>query len=269
VDVLLGLAWLDGAAQAFAELDPADLIFFAAITALGMFVYAFAGFGSGLLCIPLLALRLEAETFVPAFLLCMFLINARLVYKARGHVQWAHVSWLLAGAALAAPLGVYLLKVVSTGTISVVVGALAISLGLMYLVGIKVPIGSDRLTRLGLGGVSGMLAGMSSAGGPPVVIYALAREWPKDRFRGSLMAYFLCLAVFVIAMYVVGGYFTAEAMGYAASGFVPMVLAAVLGSWLKTRTDEKRFRTLVLWLLILVGVIGVGNSLFLIVNGEW
>lgn len=251
----LNLDWLAGMAP--------DLVFFAVVSMVGMFVYGFAGFASGLLCIPILGLRLETETFIPAFQVCVFLINLRLVYSARGHVQWPHVGWLLAGAAAAAPIGVYLLKVMPTSVITFVVGLLAISLGIMYLSGVKVPIGAGRPTRLVLGGCSGLLAAMCSAGGPPVVIYALARGWPKDRFRSSLMAYFMCLGVFVLLMYIGVGMYTKEALSLAASGLVPMSLAAVAGTWLKTRTNEKRFRSVVLWLLILVGVIGVSKDIFL------
>jgi len=245
-----------------ADLVASDLFFFAAVTMVGMFVYGFAGFASGLLCIPILGLRLEAATFIPAFLLCVCLINLRLVYASRGHVQWPHVGWLLAGAAAAAPFGVYLLKVMPTSVITLVVGLLAISLGIMYLSGVNVPINASRPTRLILGGASGLLAAMSSAGGPPVVIYALARKWPKDRFRSSLMAYFMCLGVVVLLMYLGTGMYTKEALSFAASGFFPMAVAAVGGTWLKTRTDENRFRAVVLWLLILVGLIGVSKGFF-------
>ncbi len=43
----------------------------------------------------------------------------------------------------------------------------------------------------GAGGVSGLLAGLVGIGGPPLVLYAALRNWPKERFRAFLWASFL------------------------------------------------------------------------------
>lgn len=238
-----------------------ELLFFATVAAAGMFVHGFAGFAAGLLCIPLMGLRLEAELYVPAFGICVFLVNLGLLGKARGHVDWRHVGGLLLGAVPLVPIGVLLLKVAPTGVIVAVVSLMALFLGIMYLSGVNVPIGRGWPSRLGLGGLSGFLVGMTGAGGPPVVVYAIAQGWAKERFRGTLMAYFMCIGIATLVFWALNGVFTKAAFTYSAVALVPMILAGAAGTWLKTKTDEKRFRAIILWLLIAVGVVGLAKGM--------
>jgi len=115
-------------------------------------------------------------------------------------------------------------------------------------------------TQLIVGLCSGVLGGASTAGGPPVVFYALARGWKRDKFRATLMVYFLILAVFAIAMFGARGMITKTVLTYVGVAIVPMFLASRVGIWLKQRTDEQRFRLVILLIVTLTGSIGLGKS---------
>jgi uncharacterized membrane protein YfcA len=91
--------------------------------------------------------------------------------------------------------------------------------------------------------------------GPPVVVYALSREWPKDTFRNSLLAYLLCLAATAAVSYTSLGMVNSHLLSLSATGLLPALAARHLGVWPKGRINESTFRLVVFITVIAVGVI--------------
>ncbi len=102
-----------------------------------------------------------------------------------------------------------------------------------------------------------MLGGSISESGPPVVVYGLSRDWAKDVFRSSLLAYFLCLAAAAAISYAVLGMIHSWLLELALVGVLPALAAAYLGVWLKQRISEPAFRLAVLATVIAVGIVGL------------
>ena len=141
--------------------------------------------------------------------------------------------------------------------VQAVVGFAGSLFALLFLARVRVRLGEGMPAQFGVGFLSGLLGGSISESGPPVVIYALSREWAKDVFRTTLLAYFLVLAIVAAVSYAALDMLDRWTVTAAAVALVPTVCAAALGVRIKRRLEEKHFRYLVLGTIMLVSVLGL------------
>jgi len=230
---------------------------FAAIASLGMLVQSTVGFAGSLVAIPLFALFLSPREAVPAYCFTMLAVNLFLVCEGRRHVAWRSVRGLLIGGLPGVPIGALALKHLPVHVIGAAISLITLVFGLLFLSRVRVRFPAHPLTEPSLGLLSGMLGGSISESGPPVVVYALSREWPKDTFRSSLLAYFLCLAATAAVSYLSLGMVNRRLLTLSGCGLLPALAAGHLGVWLKERINERTFRLAVLATVIAVGVTGL------------
>lgn len=238
-----------------------DLAVFGAIAGLGLLVQSIVGFAGSLVAIPLLALFMSPRDAVPAYCFTMLTVNIFLVCEGRRHVAWRAVGGLLAGGLPGVPVGAYALKYLPVHIIGAVISIVTMAFGLLFLAKVRIRFPAHPLTVPSIGLLSGVLGGSISESGPPVVVYALTREWPKDVFRSSLLAYFLCLGITAAVSYLVLGMVHQRHLWLWAAGVVPGLATAHLGVWLKQRINEQTFRLTVLITIIAVGVLGLAKHL--------
>jgi uncharacterized membrane protein YfcA len=230
---------------------------FAGIAGLGMLVQSTVGFAGSLVAIPLFALFMSPREAVPAYCFTMLAVNIFLVCEGRRHVEWRSVRSLLIGGLPGVPIGALALKHLPTHIIGAAISIITLVFGILFLSRVRVRFPVHPLTEPSIGLLSGMLGGSISESGPPVVVYALSREWPKDVFRSSLLAYFLCLAVTAAVSYTTLGMVNSHLLKLSATGLLPALAAGHLGVWLKDRINERNFRLAVLVTVIAVGVVGL------------
>lgn len=101
---------------------------------------------------------------------------------------------------------------------------------------------------------AGVMHGIFVTGGP-LLVYVLSRsELGKSAFRSTLAVVWVILDVFLIATYVVGGRITTDTL-FTAAPLVPLLIVAVmLGEWAHRQFDERRFRIVVMTMLLAIGV---------------
>lgn len=230
---------------------------FAAIASLGMLVQSTVGFAGSLVAIPLFALFMSPREAVPAYCFTMLAVNLFLVCEGRRHVEWRSVRSLLIGGLPGVPIGAYALKNLPVHVIGAAISIITLIFGILFLSRVRVRFPVHPLTEPSIGLLSGVLGGSISESGPPVVVYALSREWPKDVFRSSLLAYFLCLATTAAVSYTSLGMVNSHSLTLSACGLLPALAVAHVGLWLKQRINESTFRLAVLVTVIAVGITGL------------
>ena len=236
-----------------------DLIYFACVASLGVFVFSFAGFAGALTAVPLLAIRLDPIEFVPPLAMCVQLMNCRMTWESRHDIHWGQIRYILGGCAVGIPIGVLLLRVVPGVWMGLAISMLAVCVGVLFMRKVEIPLPATIPVRLGVGLMSGVLGGAATAAGPPVVFYALARGWARDRFRATLLAYFLFLGITSICLYAAQGMVGRRTFEFVLAGALPMYLASRFGVWLKHRTDEARFRRAILCIVTGTGLLGIAE----------
>lgn len=234
------------------ELAPAIILVLAAFT------FSFAGFGFPWVALPLLSLVMplrEAIIFHYPFVLALVFYHA---WRYRGHLAWRRHLPLLMGAAAGMPLGVWLLLVLPEAGMrkgmAVFVALSVVALGRDWGGRLARKVSSTPWGGAAIGVLSGWLQGAYAIGGPPVVLYIMARAQSPQEVKGFLGVYFTFICVVTAAIYAANGLFTAHWFKMSLYYSPAVLIGAVAGAWAFSRVGKQWFRRIVLGLLLAAAV---------------
>ncbi len=111
----------------------------------------------------------------------------------------------------------------------------------------------ERLAGPCVGLAAGMLNGVSTVNGPPLVMYLVSLGLKKDEFVGAYGLIALCGAVPLFLSYIAVGVLGPQEMVLSTLALAPALLGLALGERLRRIIDADRFRQLLLWALMLLG----------------
>jgi uncharacterized membrane protein YfcA len=215
-------------------------------------VRGITGFGGAMVMSPPLALLLGPRLTVPVVLLLESVVAAPMLVQTRAQVNWRMVGAILLGACAFVPVGVLALVALEPTVIRRAIAITVIVFALVLLRGWRYT-GRPRLgTSLGLGAVSGGMLGMTSIGGPPVILYLLSGPDTIQTTRANLTLYVTVTSLVGIFMLWLHGVFDAAAWRTSLWLAPPYYLGLVGGVRVFPRVSETRFRHLTLLLLIVV-----------------
>lgn len=100
---------------------------------------------------------------------------------------------------------------------------------------------------------AGALSGAFSTAGPPALVYATLRGWPKDAFRANLQVFFLVSSSLSLVGFVATGIVTVDTARANVTLLPALILGGFVGHKLSGRVDPVRFRKGVLIGLWLMG----------------
>ena len=223
-----------------------------AIAVVAGVVRGITGFGGALVMTPPLALLFGPALAVPVALLLESVAAAPMLVHTRRQVRWGTIGPTLATACATVPLGVYVLATADPQALRRAIAAIVIVFSLLLLFGWRYA-GRQRIaTSIGLGALSGTMAGATSIGGPPVILYLLSGPDPVATTRANLT-----LFVAVTSLAAIVALWAAGVLG-AAAAWTGLLLAPgyyaglVAGTRAFARFNDARFRRFTLFLLIAV-----------------
>jgi len=215
-------------------------------------VRGITGFGGALVMTPPLALLFGPAIAVPVALLLESVVAAPMLVHTRRQVRWRAIGPILVTACLTAPLGGYILATADPQTLRRAIAAIVIAFCLLLLAGWRYQ-GRQRIaTSVALGALSGAMAGATSIGGPPVILYLLSGPDPVDITRANLTLFVAVTSLAaIIALWANGVLGTGAAWTglVLAPGYYGGLIA---GTRLFLRFNDLRFRRFTLLLMIVV-----------------
>ncbi len=218
-----------------------------------IFTQSLAGFGAGLIAMPLLIGLIGLETATPTFALLAQTSGLLLILHYRQQLNFRTVWRLLLMSFVGIPIGVWLSGVVQPDLAAFILGIITIGYAVYSLLGMSVP----RLSQhwaFGFGFLSGLLGGGYNMGGPPLVIYGTSQRWPPGEFRSNMPSVFFLSGFVTIASHFSQGNVTSEVLQYFALLLPVLFSAMFLGFYLDRYIKPEPFRRGVLVLLILLGI---------------
>ncbi|NLP05441.1 sulfite exporter TauE/SafE family protein [Candidatus Fermentibacteria bacterium] len=228
----------------------------------GAFVQGVTGSAFSLLSLPLLTLIAPAAEAVPVLSVFGLAVNLMVLLSApRAARPLRFLPLYVTGLVFTLP-GILLLEVLPDRPVRLVVGVLVLATALACLAGrgASKP-GHERLALALIGIASGLMNGLTTFSGPPVIVFLAGTGAERDEFRANLSLYFLILNVFMVPMLVSRGLLTPALWGDIAR-LAPFVLAGSLGgSLVARRIDRVLFRRMVLVLLASLGLMAVAMAL--------
>jgi len=228
-------------------------VFGAGVLAVAYFVRGVAGFGSGLIAIPLLALMLPLTIVVPLVVFLDYVASASHGLKDRAHIQWHQILPLLPFSALGVLTGLYLFKAVDTVMLAHALGVFVLLYALYTLVSKDSEGKASGLWAIPAGSLGGLVGTLFGTGGPFYVVYLKHRGLPKTQFRATFATVFLMDGAGRLAGYLAGGYFDRDWILLAAMSLPLMVTGLYLGGHVHTNISQRSFQVAVSMLLVVSG----------------
>jgi uncharacterized membrane protein YfcA len=218
------------------------------------FVRGVAGFGSGLIAIPLLALVLPLTLVVPLVVFLDYVASASHGLKDRASIQWRQIFPLLPFTAVGVLAGLYLFKTIDQVLLANALGVFVLLYALYTLLVKNGDGNASALWAVPAGALGGMVGTLFGTGGPFYVVYLKHRGLPKTQFRATFATIFLIDGAGRLTGYLAGGYFDREWLVLAAASLPIMAIGLYLGGHVHTNISQRNFQVAVSVLLIVSGI---------------
>jgi uncharacterized membrane protein YfcA len=245
-------------------LSPLQAIFCAVVVIAGFAVRGGAGFGGGVVTVPLLVLVLPIQLIVPVMTTLNFLASIRHGVRDRRMIQWRDIKRLMPAAFLGVGLGLYLFKAVDARPLSRALGVFVIFYAIYMLATAgRLPQVAERWAKplaavMGAGaGLVGTLFG--GAAGPLFVIYLNTQRLSKDQFRATMTAIMMGMSVARIGGYASLGFLDLGGLKYLAAAIPLMLVGGYLGDLIVRHIDQRRFERV-------LGVVLIGSGVVLLLK---
>ena len=223
----------------------------------GGVIRGYSGFGSSMFWVTSVSLVVPPVEIVPTIYMLEVLASAHLLRRAWGEVDWRSVRWMLAGALLATPAGIYLLATLPAAPMRVAISLVVLGAVAVLWRGARSERRLGPGVTLATGAVSGLINGATSAGGPPAVLYYLASPVGAAAMRASLIAYLLGTDVLATGFAAAEGLITRDVLLRSAAFFAVVLAGLALGQRRFIETKPESFRRFVLVLLGALALAGL------------
>jgi uncharacterized membrane protein YfcA len=238
----------------FGEIEFSTILILLCISMVGGAVRGFAGFGAGLIIMPVASAIIDPKIAVATFLAVDFFVALPLVPSAMKKCDWPTVTPTAIAAFVAIPSGTYVL--IHTDPLILrwcISGAIILMLGLL-ISGWRYQ-GRPRLPiSVGVGGIAGFLSGTAQIPGPPVVTYWMSGPFAVATIRANLITFFFLESISGFIVYIYSGLFTHKVLILIAI-LAPIYATALwIGASLHSSASEKSYRT-VAYVLIAIAAL--------------
>jgi uncharacterized membrane protein YfcA len=229
-----------------------DLLYVLTVLLLAYFVRGISGFGSGLIAVPLLALKYPLTQVVPFMLVTDLSAAAMIGGVHLRHMERGEIRRLLPPSLLGVAVGTTLLVALPAGTLLAILAGLILLFALRFIFmrpGPFTPISPHWAYPAALTG--GAVSALFGTGGPPYVIYLSHRLRDKGSLRATLSGLFFLEGLIRIVALLLVGLLLHIQIWLPALAAIPVVVAAlVTGSHIHTRLSDTQMQRLVGWLLL-------------------
>jgi uncharacterized membrane protein YfcA len=223
------------------------------VVLLAYWVRGMAGFGSGLIAVPLLTLMWPVTLVVPIVVALDYLGSALQGMGNADRVAWREQGALIPLMIVGVAFGIWALATVPTTVLARVLGGFVIA----YAIYQMLPLPELRASRAAatycgfLGGLVGTLFG---TGGPFYVIYLNLRGLDRIVFRATFAMNFLIDGGVRLAAFVGAGLYSRQTLGYLLAA-VPVAGAGLfVGGRIQTGFSPRAFQIVIRLLLLTSGV---------------
>jgi len=233
------------------------------LSLVGSFVAASAGFGFGIILVGALQFFMQPVELVSLIMILICVSSTLRVIETRKIAHRGRAVRFIIFALLGVPLGVALLKYLNPVLMKRYMN-LALLAGIFMLAySMKGPrplrIENRQMVKIleaFVGFVSGFLSGSCSLPGPPIVMWGVLNGWGKIEMHAALARFFFAIVVFSLINLSINGVYSRSTISVSLA-LIPAVFAGFkMGTWVRDRITEMKFRLYVLAFLSLSGLTG-------------
>ena len=223
---------------------------------LATFVQRVCGFGMGIVAIVILPYLIGSHTTTAAYTNMLSAISSVwIAWRFRESARFRLIVPILAGSFLATFMTVRLSRGASFDVLEKILGVVLVLLSVYFLffkgkISIRPCFKNGFLT----GACGGVLNGLFSTGGPPVVLYLLGTTEGHTAYLATIQAYFAFNNTYAVCIRLLNGQITAGIMPGFFGGLLGMALGVFFGGKLEKVIPEEMFLKLIYILMAFSGV---------------
>ena len=221
----------------------------------------FTGFGFGLAAVPLLSLGLPPAQVVPLVVTLQVVIGVAGLRTAAKSCDWRSVGLLVPGLVVGIPIGLLILTALPPNPVRLVIGVIVALSVVLIQRGIRLPPNPSRLIGFGIGLISGIVSGLASMGGPPVVVFLLAMGHDPARMRATAIVYFMLSGCVSLIPMTIRGLITQDILIWTVASLPVLFGGSRLGTWAFFRAKPRHHRMVALVTLSGLSALLIGRAL--------
>lgn len=235
--------------------DPTIIIIIILAVLAGGLVKGTLGFGMPMVALPIIAFIIPPTTAM--ILLCapIFLTNFLQIKFRQGVSSYRFLPMFLC-LIIGLIIGARLILEIDVKTITQIIAVSIIFAALVNCFGIKIKNinknHENTITSL-IGFGSGILGGLSTFYGPPMLAYLVAVDLPKEKFVRTVSTMYFIGSFPLYGSLIYYGFATKEDLIFSLILIIPAFIAQQVGTKIRDKFNQKQFRLCILITLIILG----------------
>ena len=235
--------------------DPTIIIIIILAVLAGGLVKGTLGFGMPMVALPIIAFIIPPTTAM--ILLCapIFLTNFLQIKFRQGVSSYRFLPMFLS-LIIGLIIGARLILEIDVNTITQIIAVSIIFAALVNCFGIKIKNinknHENTITSL-IGFGSGILGGLSTFYGPPMLAYLVAVDLPKEKFVRTVSTMYFIGSFPLYGSLIYYGFATKEDLIFSLILIIPAFIAQQVGTKIRDEFNQKQFRICILITLIILG----------------
>ena len=213
------------------------------------------GFGMPMVALPIIAFVLPATTAM--MLLCApILLTNFLQIKFKKGVSSYRFLPMFVSLIIGLIIGARLILEININTITQIIALSIIFAALVNCFGIKIENINkswEKTITILIGFGSGILGGLSTFYGPPMLAYLVAADLPKEKFIRTVSTMYFIGSFPLYGSLIYYGFATKQDLMVSMALIIPALIAQQLGTKIRDKINQKQFRICVLTTLIVLG----------------
>jgi uncharacterized membrane protein YfcA len=238
-------------------IKPGQLAFLVVSALVAGLARGFSGFGAALIFVPLGSVVLGPTMAAPLLLAVDYVTSMGLIPRAVRLADRPSVLMTLIGALVGIPLGVYLLASYDPLLIRWAIVALVAMMLVLLISGWRYPGRPSSTAAVMVGGVAGVLTGVSQMSGPPLVAFWLSGTTTVNVVRANIIFFYAFATLVSAASYYWWGLLSFDIVRYALILAVPYGFGLWLGARMFGMASELTFRRVCYVMIAAAGIVSV------------
>jgi uncharacterized membrane protein YfcA len=240
--------------------DPSIVLVIILAVLAGGLVKGTLGFGMPMVALPIIAFIIPPTTAM--ILLCapIFLTNFLQIKFKEGVSSYRFLPMFIS-LVVGLIIGARLILEININTITQIIAVSIIFAALVNCFGFKInniKQNYEKIITTIIGFGSGILGGLSTFYGPPMLAYLVAVDLPKEKFVRTVSTMYFIGSFPLYGSLIYYGFATKEDLIFSLILIIPAFISQQIGTKIRDKINHKQFRNLVLFTLIVLGI-----SLFL------
>jgi uncharacterized membrane protein YfcA len=243
------------------ELSLVEIYFVVFVVFIASIIRGFNGFGFSATCISGFSFILPAIEIVPIILALEVVISIFMVPYVWNKIDWNFVFKLLIGITIGSPIGLYLLKHLSSDVTHISVCVLVIFFSFLLMKGYENKKIDNSYAKMFTGIISGTLNGLTTLGGMPVALFLLVTSIQPAVIRGSLAALFFLTDIYAFVLSSVAGIVDITTIYRTLPLIIILPIGVYIGDKFFVKSKEQTYRKVVFYFLIFISIFGVFRAI--------